>query len=611
MKNPLLPLAAPMALILALSITACGNQSKSVSSSQISVASKESVSTSDARLLDGATLVTFGDSLTAMGTWPQDVATQLNMNLVNSGIGGNTSTDGIDRVERDVISKNPDFVIIGFGTNDNVRSGPGKENSQVSLDTFRKNMTDIITKVRAAGAEPMLNTCPFLRGDAYPPASNYEADGGLLACIDQYNTVIREVAAAQKTGLIDMRKECEKYQISEFLVADGVHLSALGNKVYTQMITDYMKSKYRQDAKAPRVTLPVAPAVKDGYWTKSLIVFDPAKWFEFKKGTASAIKNTDGSLSFINSTGGWPEIYYAPEVKDSVTIPVKDSTFNYDFTTDGASVNFMLFFNGSSPTIARESMMISQALHNFDRKIKLSGDDIIAGQTVKGSIPLSELVPAGSIDKNGNINFSGVKLFVVGTAGRPVIVRELSVSRNDPSKQAASTTTSAISSTSKAPVSSGSTVMAASTKLLPTSAKKNLVSMNEGIVDVTYNSNGSLRLARSAKSTLEWPSIAIALNIPVDMANKPILHLKMTPDSGSANGFLYYTDESGSEHTLQFTQMVNGTPNDFAAATDESIDLTASIGKTGKITITKISLSVYGVPGNAVIWNDISLLKGK
>ncbi|MGN0172738.1 MAG: hypothetical protein ACI39E_08140, partial [Acutalibacteraceae bacterium] len=55
----------------------------------------------DARVLDCATLVTLGDSLTAMGKWPQTVATDLNMVLVNSGIGGDTSVDAKNRFERD------------------------------------------------------------------------------------------------------------------------------------------------------------------------------------------------------------------------------------------------------------------------------------------------------------------------------------------------------------------------------------------------------------------------------------------------------------------------------------------------------------------------------
>lgn len=83
-------------------------------------------------MLDGSTLVTFGDSLTALSSWPQASAEELNMYLVNSGIGGHTSADALNRFDRDVASKDPDFVTIAFGTNDFVRLSGTK--SQVSLE---------------------------------------------------------------------------------------------------------------------------------------------------------------------------------------------------------------------------------------------------------------------------------------------------------------------------------------------------------------------------------------------------------------------------------------------------------------------------------------------
>ena len=63
----------------------------------------------DAPVLDCSTLVTFGDSLTALSSWPQDAAKELNMYLVNAGIGGHTSANALARFDRDVASKDPDF----------------------------------------------------------------------------------------------------------------------------------------------------------------------------------------------------------------------------------------------------------------------------------------------------------------------------------------------------------------------------------------------------------------------------------------------------------------------------------------------------------------------
>ena len=115
----------------------------------------------NAPLLDGATLVTFGDSITALSTWPQDVATAMNMRLVNSGIGGNTTNDAAARFTRDVAAHDPDFVIMCFASNDFQR--PVALGAQkVDVATYRANLTTFIADIRAMGATPILMTPPFI-----------------------------------------------------------------------------------------------------------------------------------------------------------------------------------------------------------------------------------------------------------------------------------------------------------------------------------------------------------------------------------------------------------------------------------------------------------------
>ena len=123
-------------------------------------------------VLDGAAFVTFGDSITALSTWPRGVATELNMHLVNSGIGGNTTEHGKARFDRDVAAHNPDFVIMCFATNDFHRytatSGP-----RVDINTYRTNLQYFVDRVKAIGAVPILMTPPFISPSASGGASLY------------------------------------------------------------------------------------------------------------------------------------------------------------------------------------------------------------------------------------------------------------------------------------------------------------------------------------------------------------------------------------------------------------------------------------------------------
>lgn len=544
----------------------------------------------DARLLDGSTLVTFGDSLTALSSWPQASAEELNMYLVNSGIGGHTSADALNRFDRDVASKDPDFVTIAFGTNDFVRLSGTK--SQVSLEDFRTNMETIVDKVKALDAVPILFTAPYVREDAYP--GEYEADGGLTAVLDTYNAVIREIAAEKGVDLVDMRAMCEQYDRKDFLVSDGVHLSELGKQAYTDTLVSYMREHYRSDPDAPRVEWPERPTVEPGAWTKSILSFDPADWTTPQSEDLIKVKqNEDGSLSFWNTNGLWPEMHYSPSLDKGVAVPLEGTVLNYDITAEGSAA-IGLFFDGSTPTLAYDNNNISlfRALKKWDSSIRLSeAGDLLPGQHLQGSIPLTWLgIPDTAVDEDGNVLISGVKVYAVGNKNKEVVIKELSVTTgvgtNDDNKEYETLVS-----------------------LLPTEEQKDRVTPDQGVVDVTFNADGSLRAARAADSELEWPSIAIALDETVDLSTNPFLHLKFTLDGGTANGFLHYTDENGVKKSAQFSDMVYGIPNDFEGDGDEYIDLAAKLGSTGVITLDKITLSVYGSISDAVIWQEIALVQ--
>ena len=79
---------------------------------------------------EGKPIVCFGDSLTegygagGLGTvdrsrsYPAFLQRKVNMPVVNSGISGDTTADALFRLERDVLSKDPQMVIILLGAND-------------------------------------------------------------------------------------------------------------------------------------------------------------------------------------------------------------------------------------------------------------------------------------------------------------------------------------------------------------------------------------------------------------------------------------------------------------------------------------------------------------
>ena len=74
--------------------------------------------------------------------------------VINAGIGGNFSSDGLRRIKSDVIDKGPDFCCVMFGTNDVTNARRGES----ALEEYKLNMRTIITQLHAHGIEVVVMT---------------------------------------------------------------------------------------------------------------------------------------------------------------------------------------------------------------------------------------------------------------------------------------------------------------------------------------------------------------------------------------------------------------------------------------------------------------------
>ena len=200
-------------------------------------------------------VVAFGDSLTqgnaiggAFENWTELVASELGIDVINAGIGGNTTVMARERFRADVLDKAPDVVLINFGMNDHLLNNEGE--SFVALSVFEENLVYFVDETRKINATPVLVTPNyFIEGNdaeyyySRHPRKAYEPCGGALGRLDIYIDKIREVAKRMDAGLVDIRSECEKYDPYEFLrtvensgANDGVHPGMIGVRVYAEMI---------------------------------------------------------------------------------------------------------------------------------------------------------------------------------------------------------------------------------------------------------------------------------------------------------------------------------------------------------------------------------------
>ncbi|MGI9281834.1 MAG: GDSL-type esterase/lipase family protein [Endozoicomonas sp.] len=105
-----------------------------------------------------STIVAFGDSLTqGVGTTPENsypsvLQRELGVQVINEGVSGETSAEGLARLE-DVLQKhNPDLVILFFGGNDVLQ--------KLSVDQLERNLEAMIQMIQSYQSEVLLVGVP-------------------------------------------------------------------------------------------------------------------------------------------------------------------------------------------------------------------------------------------------------------------------------------------------------------------------------------------------------------------------------------------------------------------------------------------------------------------
>lgn len=191
-------------------------------------------------------IIAFGDSLTAAGVWVNNLNAKFDLGVVNKGVGGNNTNEAKSRFYSDVLSQNPDVVIICFGMNDSAKDMI----KHVEISTFKDNFRYFITSLKAKGTKVILATSSYIDETKYytrHDSSVFAPVGGAAAYVDSYCQAVRDIAVEQDVYLADVRKACDAYSDRNSLLTDGVHCTALGYSLYSNLIGDQLNEIYLGD----------------------------------------------------------------------------------------------------------------------------------------------------------------------------------------------------------------------------------------------------------------------------------------------------------------------------------------------------------------------------
>ena len=163
-------------------------------------------------------LVCFGDSLTAgLGVDPADAYPAYlqqrldqegyNYRVVNAGVSGNTTKDGVSRIT-EVLEQHPQVVVVEFGGNDGLRGIP--------VSQAQRNLDLIVKSIKASGAKVAM------AGITLPPQYGGEY-------IRSFNAMFPAIATKYHVPLLPFVLQ-DVYGVPGDIQEDGVHATAQGNR---------------------------------------------------------------------------------------------------------------------------------------------------------------------------------------------------------------------------------------------------------------------------------------------------------------------------------------------------------------------------------------------
>jgi len=186
----------------------------------------------------GALFAFLGDSITEQNLYTLFVELYLRsrwqakgFRFLNVGWGGNRAADGLARLRRDVLAREPSVVTVCFGMNDGEYRAPDR----AVLRTYRRDLEALLRRLRSESAAAVaVLSPPPVDVDAAPPL-------GLV----RYNETLERLAAVAEEAaathgchfvnlfhplLQDMRR-ARSIQPDACFVPDGVHPDAAGHLI--------------------------------------------------------------------------------------------------------------------------------------------------------------------------------------------------------------------------------------------------------------------------------------------------------------------------------------------------------------------------------------------
>lgn len=270
---------------------------------------------------DGDTVVFLGDSITHQCLYTQYVEDYFytryphrQIRFHNAGIGGDRAADALARFDRDVAEYKPRYVTVLLGMND---GGYGQWTPEM-FATYERDMTELIERIVAVGATPVLLTptmydsrAAILKPRPQRPADS-PANKYYNASLAYLGAWVREQAINRGLGFADLYGPLNNYTIEQrrtdpeyTFIPDAVHPAASGQFIMAFSLLD-------QTHRGPQVA-------------SIILTLDHSNWKAAagKEATLTDLQSDETSVQFTYTAAALP--WVVPE----------DAAFGYKVTRAG------------------------------------------------------------------------------------------------------------------------------------------------------------------------------------------------------------------------------------------------------------------------------------
>ena len=167
------------------------------------------------------------------------------LRVTNSGTGGNTSRDLLNRFDRDVVDLNPDWVSICIGINDVWRQfdSPAITSGHVYPDEYERNVETMIEKVKGK-VKGIFILSPYIIEPLREDMMRKE--------MDKYVEICRRLADKHGCIFVDFQQMFEDYckiRHSSYLAWDRIHPNQVGATLMAREFLKHCDFDYMHEVK--------------------------------------------------------------------------------------------------------------------------------------------------------------------------------------------------------------------------------------------------------------------------------------------------------------------------------------------------------------------------